>query len=136
MITKTLRNFVAAAAVGGTMLVPAVTTIAPQVENMACNYPNSIVTNTDIVAPTVVRDHTANNAVVNVDAGGMKPNGRLRFKVQGRKPTWVQIRDGEPASFSFGGAFKAGRTYKLRAKFHGACRYRNSSDQMIVTVVK
>lgn len=135
MVKKPLRNALVGTTAGAALLLPAFTTVAPQIELSACAYPNSIVTQTNISAPAVIQDHTTNTATVDVDTGVAPPQGRVRFKVQGKKKVWAQY-DGTPVQFSFGGAFKAGRNYKLKAKFFGNCRFRNSSDQMIVTVVK
>jgi len=141
MIKKSLRNAVAATAIAGTMVLPAATTVAPQIADVACAYPNSVTTATNIAAPTVIKDHTSHTATVDVDPGAAK--GRVRFRIVGplghhsdvQKNVWAQY-DGSPVSFSYGGAFKAGKNYKLKAKFYGNCKFRNSSDALVVTVVQ
>ena len=146
MIKKTLRNALVGTAAAGAMILPAATTVAPTIQNVACKYPKSIVTSTDLIAPTVIQDHDTNTATVDVDGQG-GPNGTVRFKVVGpikddgtggkkRKVAFKDVTNGEPVTFTFGGGFKAGKNYKLKAKFFGNCRYRNSSDALIVTVVK
>ena len=135
MIKKSLRNAAASTAALGVVILPGATTIAPQMELMACKYPRSIVTDTEVIYPTVINARTVHTARVNVD--GLKgPNGRVRFRVGKQDPQFAQVRDGKPVKFKFGGNLRGGRTYTIRAKFFGNCKYRNSSDQVVISVLK
>jgi len=136
MVKKLLRNVVASSAAAGMMILPAATSIAPQIQNVACKYPRSIVTQTKLIYPTVIEAHTTHIARVNVDGKG-GPNGTVRFKLgKHGDPVFKNVVDGSPVRFKFGETLKGGRTYVVRAKFFGNCRYRNSSDQGKVTVLK
>ena len=139
MIKKTMRNAVAGTVAAGAMILPAATTVSPQIENMACNYPNSIVTTLKLNAPSVIRAHQRTRVVINVDAGGFGPNGKVRFRVvkagHVKRTQWTKVSKGSPVVHHFGKGFKAGKRYKLRAKFFGNCRFRNSADQKVITVL-
>lgn len=137
MTAKTLRTAVAATASGAALLLPAVVLVSPQADAAAkCKYPSSIVTDTKLVYPTVIVRGTTHTARVNVDGTG-GPNGRVEFRI-GRHGSVqsAKVADGKPVRFKFGPGLKSGRTYVMRAKFFGSCKYRDSSDQGKVTVLK
>ena len=59
MIKKTLRNAAVGTIAAGAMILPAATTVAPSLQMVACNYPKSVSTGTDLdILPPVVRSAT------------------------------------------------------------------------------
>ena len=142
MIKKTLRNSVVGTAVAGALILPAATTVAPQLQLMACDYPNSVFTTTDVDAPAAVRPGEAVPVSVVVEAAEGEPNGKLIVTITG--PSGKRVRekdkgvgDGE-REFLFAG-FKLGKnqdakTYKVTARFIGTCKFQNSSDSVYFTV--
>ena len=62
------------------MLLPAATTVAPQIDLMACRCPSSIVTDTKVIYPTVILKGTKHTARANVD-GRRGPHGKVRFSI-------------------------------------------------------
>jgi len=135
---RTLRNVIASSVAMGSLLLPAAAIVAPQAADAAakCKYPDSVTTDTKIIYPTVILKGTTHTARVNVDGKG-GPNGTVQFTIgrHGNTQT-ANVVNGKPVRFKFGHGLKGGRTYVMRAKFFGNCKWRNSSDQGKVTVLK
>lgn len=135
MIKKTLSKAVAGTAAAGVLILPAATTIAPQFELVKCKYPNSVVTDTELIYPTVIKAHTQHSARVNVDGQG-GPDGYVVFQIPDAGiMKQKNVNDGRPVKFKFGKKLDGGRTYTIKAKFFGKCKFRDSSDQGKVTVL-
>lgn len=141
MIKKTLRNVAVGTVTAGALILPAATTVAPQMQLMGCEYPDSVVTSTKLSAPDTITAGNSYDATVDVNGQG-GPNGEVTFKVVGpitqkgdgkvQKSVTKTVTNGAPVTFTFGAGLKDGKKYKLKAKFKGNCRYKNSSDQQTV----
>ncbi len=137
MIEKTLRKAAVGTVLAGAMVLPAATTVAPSVSLAACGgpYENSIATSTDL---KLSKPGGKVTATVKVSTGGETPNGRLRLKVTGQEKQVADIGPKRKVKFKIDGlrAKKNGkaRTYEVKAKFFGACKFKDSSDQSAIVV--
>jgi hypothetical protein len=136
MIKKVLTKAVAGTAAAGLLMLPAVGTVAPQIANVACQYPDSVSTSMNIdVAKSVVRQGEKNSATIVVRSGAGVPKGNVTFEIQGVNKVRNKNLVNGRATFDIP-QLKAGRTYGIDSQFRGSCQYRNSSDTAYVTVVK
>jgi hypothetical protein len=136
MIKKVLAKTIAGTATAGLMLVPVTGTIAPQISTVACAYPDTVATTTNIkVAKSFQRQGQRNVATVTVRSGAGKPKGTVSFRVHTGRTHKAQLRNGR-ATFRIPTWLKAGRTYGIGARFSGACQFRDSRDTAFVTVFR
>ena len=138
IIKKTLRNAAVGTLAAGAMILPAATTVAPQMQLLSsdCAYPDSQDTNTEqTLSRYVLRKGaiTSTVTVSNLD-GGSSPNGTITVRMTGPGPniTKSKVISGQETSetFRFGGFGKRKQgAYTFTATFSGTCRYSNSSDE-------
>lgn len=136
MIQKTLRNSLVGTLAAGAMLLPAATTVAPQLELVKCQlkYKNTRTTSTDAqIKDPLVRPRQAVNVNVKVFAEGENPNGDLIVNVFAPNGDRVRtqskpVGDGNK-QFRFKG-FRLGKkkekTYTVTARYVGNCKDKNS----------
>ena len=145
MIKKSLGKALVGTVAAGALALPAATVVAPSMQLMACEYPNSINTTTDvIIEDPLVRPGEAVHVDVIVDAGGKDPRGRVILTVTGPKGTQVREKkkDVDDGTISFAlGSFKLGKkqdekTFRVTARFRGNCRFQNSSGVAYFTVAR
>lgn len=133
MIKKTLRNALAGTAAVGAMIAPGAMTVAPQIDNMACQYPNSVPTNTTIGSQRHFEHGKVGRATVAVVSDAGVPNGDVRLLVaKNHDVKWssdrVPLPNDGTKGFDLPDNLKVGE-YVLRAKFFGNCKWMNSSDR-------
>lgn len=138
MLQRLTKNIVAMLAVGGVLAVtqlsvPGLTATMP-VDNHG-DYPPPIATTTDLtLEKSVVEPGEANTARATVTAEkGEKPQGTVTFKVAGHQPRTVPLVNGT-ATYQMPTDLKAGRTYKVTARYNGQGVWKPSSDTAYVTV--
>lgn len=135
MIKKVFGKAIAGTATAGLMLVPVAGTVAPQVANVACTYPDTVATSVKLsVDKSFQRQGEKNYARVKVRSGAGTPQGVVTFRVRGVKVDTDRLWHGR-ATFRIPTA-KSGSTFKVSAHFYGNCEFRNSTDIAYVTVVK
>lgn len=136
MIKKSLRKAAVGTIAAGALALPAAGAIAPQMQLVACQYPDSIASSTDVIIDTpLVRPGAGVRVDVEVFASGRNPNGRVVLSVTG--PSGKRVRTKEKAvrdgNISFVvGNFRLGKkrdqkTFKVTALYNGSCRFKNSS---------
>jgi hypothetical protein len=136
MLKKILGKAVAGTAAAGLVLVPTAATVSPQVTNVACQYPDSVATTTDVVLASTVAPYGSRNSVtVNVDAGDATARGTVRIRVAGVGSWTKRVTDGSVTQ-RLPRTLDANETYRVSAQFKGACRFRNSGDVAFYTVNK
>ena len=145
MITKTLTKAVAGTAAVGAMMAPAAMTVAPQISNMACAYPNTAVTKVDIASQRNWEKGDVGRAVASVTSEAGTPNGDVRLLVIGpdRKDAGDQpdtyFADRAPLpndgtkGFDLPDNLRVAE-YVIRVKFFGHCRFMDSSDKFRMEV--
>jgi hypothetical protein len=135
MLKKVVGRAVAGTAAAGLVMVPAVTTVAPQLSNVSCQYNDTVTTSTDLTLRYVVAPYGARNvATATVSAGADDPAGKVRITVAGVGSWTRTLGDGNRVSQALPRALDAGKTYTVRARFLGKCRFRDSSDGAAYTV--
>lgn len=103
---------------------------------MAAPYPASVVTNTELrLEKNRVRPGESNTAWVQVTSDAGTPRGNVTFKVSGHKAKTVRL-EGGTASYSMPTDLKAGKTYKVTARYNGKRIWRPSKDTEYVEVRK
>jgi hypothetical protein len=115
---------------GATMV--ATTPIAP----MACNYPDSVNTVTQIrLQKPVMRRGQKNFALVRVTNadGPQSPKGKVTFRIKKVSSKTKGLNRKGKAKFNIKRNLRPG-TYKVIAKFQGTCKFRNSKDVAFLTV--
>jgi len=138
LIAKTLRNAVAGTAAVGAIVLPGAMTVAPQISNMACQYPDSVVTDTEIASQRHFDRGEVGRAVVTVVSDAGVPNGDVRLVIsKNGDEKWnsgrVPLPNDGTKGFDLPDKLKVGE-YVLRGKFFGKCQYQNSSDRFAFTV--
>ena len=139
MLQRLTKNFVAMLAVGGVLAVtqlgmPGLATAASP--SMAPgDYPASVATTTDLtLEKSTVRPGERNTARATVSAeNGEQPQGTVTFKVAGRPSSTVPLWEGT-ATYQMPTDLKAGRTYKVTARYNGKGVWKPSMDTAYVTV--
>jgi hypothetical protein len=135
MIKKVLGKAIAGTMTAGLLMVPVAGTVAPQVANVACNYPDTVATSLKLsVDKSFQRQGERNYARIRVRSGAGTPQGLVTFRVRGVKVDTDRLENGR-ATFKIPTVGKRG-TFKVAAQFYGRCEFRNSSDIAYVTVVK
>ena len=148
MITKTLRNAVAGTAAAAALIAPGAMTVAPQIANMACQYPNSVVTQTTATGDRVVEQGDPVKISVNVTSEAGTPNGEVRTKIvgpdrkdKGDKPDvyynsgFVPLPNDGQKGFISRDNMPPG-IYTSKSKFNGNCKFASSSDRFRFQVEK
>ncbi len=133
MIAKTLKTAVATTAAVGALVAPGAMTVAPQIANMACQYPDSVVTNTTIASQRTFERGEVGRATVTVVSDAGVPNGDLRVLVVQDGDTFynsgrVPLPNDGTKGFDLPDKLKPGK-YTIRAKFFGQCKFSDSSDR-------
>ena len=96
MIKKTLRNAAVGTIAAGAMILPAATTVAPSLQMVACQYPKSVSTGTDLdILPPVVAPRQDFRTRVDVFAGNATPNGTVTVTVTAPSGDVVRQRSGD-----------------------------------------
>lgn len=139
MLQRLTKNFVAMLAVGGVLAVtqfgmPGLATAASP--SMAPgDYPASVATTTDLtLEKSMVDPGESNTARARVTAEkGKKPQGTVTFKVAGHPSSTVPLVNGT-ATYEMPTDLKAGRTYKVTARYNAQGVWKPSSDSAYVTV--
>ena len=143
MIKKTLRNAAVGTLAAGALILPATATIAPQMQLMACQYPDSQATNTEQtlsryavrkgeVISTVTVDNLDGKSTPNgeVTVSVYRPNGDLLIS-----KTKTLSGNDDTVSFTFGGwGERKNGTYRFVAVFEGKCKYSDSRDRDFLVV--
>lgn len=110
--------------------VAAPSTAEPSVQE----YPAGVVTDTDISLESRTLDEgESTTATVTVTSDAGTPQGRVTFKVSGHSKKVVPLVAGE-ASYETPTDLRAGRTYKVSARYNGGGVYRPSSAAAYITV--
>jgi hypothetical protein len=115
---------------GATMV--ATTPVAP----MACNYPDSINTVTQVrLQKTVMRRGERNFGLVRVTNTQTQatPKGTVTFRIKRVSEKTKRLNRNGKAKFNVKRNLRPG-TYKVIAKFNGNCRFRDSRDVTFLTV--
>lgn len=147
MIKKAALKATVGTAAASLLFLPGATMVAsPSIELMACNYPDSIstVTQQSIKKP-VQRKGERNFSLVQVNADRDTPRGKvtLRFAKENRRGDYVgkdqytrtkRVNDRGRAKFNIPNLNRG--SWRVRAVFKGACRFRNSQDIDFITVLK
>jgi hypothetical protein len=134
-----LKNVAAVMAAGGVLALtqiagPALVSSAPSFTKSA--YPASVVTKTDLrLDRNRVRPGQKNTARITVTADKGTPKGTVTLTVQGRSPRTKALVNGR-VSFAMPRHLKAGRTYRVTARYNGKRIWKPSRDTAFVTVKK
>lgn len=146
MFKAILKRSLASAVAVGTVIAmasltsPATVSSAPAIEHMAgCKpkYPAKIATSTSVsVEKSMQRYGESNSATATVSSGVGTPEGWVRFSTSGWSD-WERLSGGS-ASTSLP-KLRAGKTYRISAKFYPSCRgndyrYQKSSGSAYVSV--
>jgi LPXTG-motif cell wall-anchored protein len=103
---------------------------------VAAPYPASVVTNTDLrLAKKRVRPGERNTARVRVTSDAGTPQGTVTFRVSGHAAKTVRLVQGR-ASYSMPRDLKAGKTYRVTARYNGKRIWKPSKDTEYVKVRK
>jgi LPXTG-motif cell wall-anchored protein len=99
------------------------------------DYPASVATTTDLTLErSTVQPGQSNTARATVTAEkGEQPRGTVTFKVAGRPSSTVPLLNGT-ATYEMPTDLKAGRTYKVTARYNGKGVWKPSMDTAYVTV--
>jgi hypothetical protein len=137
MIKKVLVKAVAGTATAGVMLVPVAGTVAPQVANVACRYPDTVSTSMNIhVDKAFQRQGERNYARMTVRSGAGAPTGTVSFRIHTvKKVQYAKLKNGK-ATFRIPSSLKAGRTYGISSIYFGQCKFRKTTDTAFVSVFK
>lgn len=136
MLKKALGKAVAGTAAAGLVLVPSAASLAPQFATVACDYPDSVATSTDITLDKTAAPYgSTNTATVQVSSGAGTPEGKVKIRVKGVQ-TWTHTLSNGRASQSLPRTLDAGETYTVRGIYNGQCDWRGSSDSAFYTVKK
>jgi hypothetical protein len=137
MIKKVLGKTIAGTLTAGLLMVPVAGTVAPQVANVACNYPDTVATSMNIrVDKAFQRQGETNFARMTVRSGAGTPTGSVSFRVQSvKRVQYAKLKNGK-ATFRIPSSLKAGRTYGINSVYFGQCKFRKTDDTAYVTVVK
>jgi len=135
-----VKKTVAALAIGGglalTQLSAPGAVTAGAVLAPVSEYPASVVTDTEVsLEKSTVAPGESNTAYASVSADAGTPQGRVTFKVSGHQKESVPLVDGE-ASYEMPTDLRAGRTYRVMARYNGKAVYRPSHDATHVTVTE
>ncbi len=135
MIKKILGKATAGTAAAGLVLVPLAAVSSPQFVTVACDYPDSVATSTDIRLTTVAAPYgTQNTATVQVTSGTGTPQGKVRVRVIG-KSSWLLTLDASGrATKPLPRTLDARATYRVKAAYKGDCDWRDSDDTINYTV--
>ncbi|QIK64974.1 hypothetical protein G7072_00255 [Nocardioides sp. HDW12B] len=144
MIKKAAVKATVGTAAASLLFLPGATMVAaPSLELMACSYPDSVVTTTELeLAKSVVRRGERNQARVEVRSSGPTPRGEVRLTIRkdtrnGSKVVWGRtkgLNQNGVARFKRVKTNLAPDTYEVRAQYLGKCRFRDSSDTDFMTV--
>jgi hypothetical protein len=148
MFKRILFKSVAGAAAAGTILAgaaamtaPVVTTVSPEITNVACHlkYPNSAVTLTRLTLDRSIGQYGSNNgAHVRVTSDTGQPNGQVTVRIVGLRSWTVHLHNGR-AAVSFPFHMDAQHTYTVRSHYTppSCSHYKaSSSDAKFYTVRK
>jgi hypothetical protein len=148
LITKTLTKTAIGMVSAAALIAPGAMAIAPQVSNMACQYPNSVPSKTVATgARQVERGETVKISVsVTADAGD--PNGDVRLLLVGPdrgdknndpdvyyNSGYVPLPNDAQKGFHVRKNIPVG-SYTAKAKFRGSCKFMNSSDRFNFEVTR
>lgn len=145
MIKKTLRNAAVGTIAAGAMILPAATTVAPQMQLMACNYPDSRDTAVDqtLSKYALSKGKVRSFVTVNNLDGAEAPNGEITVTMYNTNGDAVKSKSKDikkannARKFTFGGFGKKKQgTYRFVASFNGGCKYSNSFDEDYATVTR
>ena len=137
MIKKALAKAVAGTAAAGLVLVPSAVLAGPQFTNVACDYPDSVATTTDLRLKAVAAPYgTQNTAYVEVNSGTGTPQGKVRLRVIRKASYLLTLNENGEVTKDLPRSLEAGNTYRVKAAYKGKCDWKNSNDVVNYTVKK
>jgi hypothetical protein len=137
MLKKATLKATVGTAAASLLFLPGATMVGgAQIAPMACNYPDSKNTVTQLtLKKPVMRRGQKNFGLVRVSNtdGPAAPKGKVTFRIKKVSSKTKAVNRKGKARFNIKRNLKPG-TYKVIAKFRGTCKFRDSRDVAFLTV--
>ncbi|HET7735993.1 MAG TPA: Ig-like domain-containing protein [Nocardioidaceae bacterium] len=137
MIKKILGRSVGGTAIAGLVLTAApVTVAAPQIVQVACPYPATIASSTNLTLSRYVAQFGAvTSATITVSSGAGTPGGQVRLVVNGKSKGLKTLSAGT-ATYQLPRRLAARKTHTVKAEYVGSCVHQPSASTKSYSVFK